>query len=107
MIAVNGPKATVTVEGANSRDVNATNAKTMALQAARGFVTRPDISGQSGPYPVNADGSRLRAPDTENCSAIELSGCPRRASFPTIRTMKRLCDGELRSGSEIEGSLWS
>jgi hypothetical protein len=51
--------------------VNDTDAKTMALSAARGFVTRPDISGQSRPYPVNADGSQLRAPDTENCCAIE------------------------------------
>ena len=51
--------------------MNDTDAKTMALNAARGFLTRPDISGQSGPYPVNADGSQLGAPDAENCRAIE------------------------------------
>jgi len=58
-IEVNGPQATVTIQGNSSREVNDTNAKTMALQAARGFLTRPGISGQSGPYPVDADGNQL------------------------------------------------
>jgi hypothetical protein len=51
--------------------VNDTDAKTMVLNAALGFLTKPDISGQSGAYPVNACGSQFGAPDTENCSTIE------------------------------------
>jgi hypothetical protein len=51
--------------------VNDTDAKNMGLNAARGYLTRPGISSQSVPYPVDEDGSQLRAPDTENCSAIE------------------------------------
>jgi hypothetical protein len=47
------------------------DAKNMALSAARGFLTGFFISDQSGPYPMAADGSQLRARDTENCSAIE------------------------------------
>ena len=58
-ITVNGPKATVTVQGATSHEVNDTNAKLMAINAARGFLTRPGISGQSGPYPVDAAGNQL------------------------------------------------
>jgi hypothetical protein len=58
-ITVNGPQATVTVQGASSREVSNTDAKTMALQAARGFLARPGISSQSGPYPVDAEGNEL------------------------------------------------
>jgi hypothetical protein len=58
-VTVNGPKATVTIQGKTSREVSETDAKTMALQAARGFLARPGISGQSGPYPVDADGNQL------------------------------------------------
>jgi hypothetical protein len=58
-IAVNGPKATVTVEAPTSREVSDTNAKTAALNASRGFLTKPGISGQSGPYPVDAEGNQL------------------------------------------------
>jgi hypothetical protein len=58
-IAVNGPKATVTVQGTTSREVNDTDAKHMVLNAARGYLTRPGISGQSGPYPVDAGGNQL------------------------------------------------
>jgi hypothetical protein len=58
-ITVNGPKGTVTVQGNTSREVSDADAKNMALQAARGFLTRPGISGQSGPYPVDAEGNQL------------------------------------------------
>jgi hypothetical protein len=70
-ITVNRPKATVTIEGTTSREVCDTNAKQVVLNAARAFFNKPGISSQSGPYPVDADGSQLRAPDTANCSAIE------------------------------------
>jgi hypothetical protein len=70
-ITVNGAKATVTIEGTTSREVCDTNAKQVVLNAAPAFLNKPGISGQCGPYPVNADGSQLRVPDTENCSGIE------------------------------------
>jgi hypothetical protein len=58
-IAINGPQATVTVESETYREVSDTAAKVVALNAARGFLTRPGISGQSGPYPVDAEGNQL------------------------------------------------
>jgi hypothetical protein len=58
-ITVNGPKAMVTVEADTSREVSDSVARTAALNAARGFLTRPGIAGQSGPYPVDADGNQL------------------------------------------------
>jgi hypothetical protein len=70
-ITVNGPQGKVTVEGSGPSEVSDTNAKNMALNAARGFLTKPGIASQNGPYSVDADGSQLRAPDTANCSAIE------------------------------------
>lgn len=61
-ITVNGPKATVTVEAATLSEVNDTAAKSAALNAARGFLSKPGISGQSGPYPVDAAGAQLVDP---------------------------------------------
>jgi hypothetical protein len=58
-VTVNGPKATVTVQGKSPREVNETDAKTLVLQAARGFLARPGISGQSGPYPVDDAGNQI------------------------------------------------
>lgn len=58
-ITVSGPKAKVTVEAPTSREVSDTAAKSAALQAARGFLNKPGISSQSGPYPVNAEGEQL------------------------------------------------
>jgi hypothetical protein len=59
-VTVNGPKATVTVEAPTSREVSDTNAKTAALNATRGFLTKPGISAQSGPYPVDETGSQVK-----------------------------------------------
>jgi hypothetical protein len=58
-ITVNGPQATVTVEAFTQREVGDSVARSTALNAARGFLTRPGISSQSGPYPVDADGEAL------------------------------------------------
>ena len=58
-ITVNGPRATVTVEAATQQEVSDTAAKSAALNAARGYLARPGISGQSGPYPVDAEGVQL------------------------------------------------
>jgi hypothetical protein len=58
-IAVNGPKGTVTIQGATSREVSDADAKHMVLNAARGYLTRPGISRQSGPYPVDAEGNQI------------------------------------------------
>ena len=48
-ITVNGPKATVTVEAATSREVNDTNAKNAALNAARGYLTNQVSRARAGP----------------------------------------------------------
>jgi len=58
-VTVNGPKATVTVEADTQREVGDTTAKNMALNAARGFISRPGISAQSGSYPVDEAGHQL------------------------------------------------
>ena len=58
-ITINGPKATVTVEAATSREVSDSAVKSAALNAARGFLTKPGISSQSGAYPVDAEGNQL------------------------------------------------
>jgi hypothetical protein len=54
-IVLDGDKGYVTVEGDTVTDVNSTLARAMALQAARGHMTRPGIHEQSGPYPVDPD----------------------------------------------------
>jgi hypothetical protein len=61
-VTVNGPKATVTIQGDTPASVGNTEAKQMALNAARPFLSKPGISSVSGPYPVDADGNQLEDP---------------------------------------------
>jgi hypothetical protein len=60
-VSVNGPKATVTVEGATPLDVNSLEARNTALSMARQFISKPGFSSQSGHYPVDPDGTPLAA----------------------------------------------
>ena len=58
-VTVNGPKAVVTVEAATPGEVNSLEARNMAMNQARQFISKPGFSSQTGHYPVNEDGSAI------------------------------------------------
>lgn len=53
--ASNGDTGKVSINGDTVAEVNSSQAKAFALQAGKSIMSRPGISGQSGPYPVDPD----------------------------------------------------
>lgn len=54
---INDRTGTVTVEADSQEEVQSANAKQLALQAGtRGGLSRPGLSGNDSPYPVDANG---------------------------------------------------
>jgi hypothetical protein len=52
----NDRQGVVIIQGATVEEVASADAKRLALQAAGSRISRPGISGNSSPYPVDAEG---------------------------------------------------
>jgi hypothetical protein len=60
VVVVNGTQGTVIIEGDNPREVTSAEARTLALTTAKRYLSKPGISTQGGPYPVDPEGEPIR-----------------------------------------------